>query len=626
MSDSDHSGGEEEVVAGRGRGRGRRARGAVAGRYRVPRLIDPYSMRPPPTTIDTSPIDSVLLWAHGQHRADTVWQNEAGDRPYHIRGTTRIVTYHPHYRTPETSTFHLPFGEVTITLEDVATLTGLPIDGDPVIVDIPDEEWSAMCVRLLGQSPTEVSRGAVRISWLRDEFNRLPANASSETTQQYARAYALYLMGGVLFPDRSGGMVHLQYLLLVEDWQRAGRFAWGAAVLAYLYREMGMSVLLMTQSSSLGGDLGGWVPLLQLWVWERFPQITLRHTETMEPITVDTYPRGARWLPANTRQHGNELYQYKLFFDELSTIVWCPYSARDEQFRVSVIRSDTFRALVPLICFSAVMWHYPDRVLRQFGMLQNVPHQPHSEFEIRYFLRQTTRGSSRGQQLLHVYIESLDLWSRRHEYIATMPFSEETLAYHSEYLEWYRDVTRRAITRGGAVMNAVYDIMEYVELSLRDGVRNGGTSADQLTEPDVSVPVQRYPTEHSLAIWPERTDPTPGWGVPEPQFRQEPRRRQRRDQRDVPHPVRISDRQRVQSVRHTHSPSDLLRPSRRSFSQALLLPFSQALLRPFSEALLRHFSQALLRPLSTQTLMILCHKIEKNIQAIIIHNRHRIMK
>ncbi|CAI0468506.1 unnamed protein product [Linum tenue] len=486
MSDSDHSGGEEEVVASRGRRRGRQARGAGAGRYRVPRLIDPYSMRPPPSVIDTAPIDSELLWAHGQHRADTVWQNEAGDRPYHIRGTTRIVTYHPHYRTylieaglfsvqqlvpmtadsclitalverwrPETSTFHLPFGEVTITLEDVATLTGLPIDGDPVIVDIPDEEWSAICVRLLGQTPTELSGGVVRISWLRDEFNRLPANASSETTQQYARAYALSLMGGVLFPDRSGGTVHLQYLLLVEDWQRAGRFAWGAAVLAYLYREMGRSVLYMTQSSSLGGDLGGWVPLLHLWAWERFPQIAPRHIETSEPITEDTYPRGARWLPANTRQHGNELYQYKLFFDELSTIVWCPYSARDEQFRGSVIRSDTFRAIVPLICFSAVMWHYPDRVLRQFGMLQNVPHQPHSEFEIRYFLRQTTRGPSRGQQLLHVYRESLDLWSRRHEYIATMPFSEETLAYHSEYLEWYRDVTRRAITRRGAVMNAV---------------------------------------------------------------------------------------------------------------------------------------------------------------------------
>ncbi|CAI0560041.1 unnamed protein product [Linum tenue] len=35
----------------------------------------------------------------------------------------------------------MPLGEVTITLEDVATLSGLPIDGKAVIVDVPDREW-----------------------------------------------------------------------------------------------------------------------------------------------------------------------------------------------------------------------------------------------------------------------------------------------------------------------------------------------------------------------------------------------------------------------------------------------------------------------------------------------------
>ncbi|CAI0418562.1 unnamed protein product, partial [Linum tenue] len=95
-------------------------------------------------------------------------------------------------------------------------------------------------------------------------------------------------MGGVLFPDRSGATVHLQYLLLIEDWQRAGRFAWGEAFLSYLYREMGRSALHITHSStSLGGDLGGWLALLQLWAWERFPHMTPRHSKTRAQIAED---------------------------------------------------------------------------------------------------------------------------------------------------------------------------------------------------------------------------------------------------------------------------------------------------------------------------------------------------
>ena len=33
---------------------------------------------------------------------------------------------------PETQTFHLPFGEMTVTLQDVSVLWGLPIQGEPV--------------------------------------------------------------------------------------------------------------------------------------------------------------------------------------------------------------------------------------------------------------------------------------------------------------------------------------------------------------------------------------------------------------------------------------------------------------------------------------------------------------
>ena len=36
---------------------------------------------------------------------------------------------------PETNTFHFTFGEMTVTLEDVYMLMGLPVVGEPIKVD-----------------------------------------------------------------------------------------------------------------------------------------------------------------------------------------------------------------------------------------------------------------------------------------------------------------------------------------------------------------------------------------------------------------------------------------------------------------------------------------------------------
>ncbi|CAI0392611.1 unnamed protein product, partial [Linum tenue] len=42
-----------------------------------------------------------------------------------LTGDSGLVTALVERWQPETSTFHMPFGEVTITLEDVTTLAGL---------------------------------------------------------------------------------------------------------------------------------------------------------------------------------------------------------------------------------------------------------------------------------------------------------------------------------------------------------------------------------------------------------------------------------------------------------------------------------------------------------------------
>ncbi|CAN0860694.1 Serine/threonine-protein phosphatase 7 long form homolog, partial [Linum grandiflorum] len=57
---------------------------------------------------------------------------------------------------PETNTFHMYHEECSITLQDVAHLTGLPVMGDALYVEYEkDTNWAAIVEEVLGKSPGE---------------------------------------------------------------------------------------------------------------------------------------------------------------------------------------------------------------------------------------------------------------------------------------------------------------------------------------------------------------------------------------------------------------------------------------------------------------------------------------
>ncbi|RYR28323.1 hypothetical protein Ahy_B01g052438 isoform B [Arachis hypogaea] len=141
---------------------------------------------------------------------------------------------------PETHTFHMPFGECTVTLQDVAYQFGLPVDGFP------------------------------------NRFRVMPTDATEATVQVYACDYIMMLLSTILFGDKSGARVHLRWLPYVADLDGLGKYSWDSATLSWLYR------CLYRVANQNVKNLVGPLALLQSWIFWRFPTFRPRGFDVIE--------------------------------------------------------------------------------------------------------------------------------------------------------------------------------------------------------------------------------------------------------------------------------------------------------------------------------------------------------
>ncbi|KAH0725602.1 hypothetical protein KY284_001467 [Solanum tuberosum] len=213
-----------------------------ASNTRLIQLSTPESVNIMELVVNPGQIDQTLLLSQHEHKSELLWKDDISFsslmRTMRMNDAWNLFRLHqPHGRVeeilrrsglydivcvgrmqydralvtvmvkrwrPETHCFHLPFGEVTNTLQDVQVLLGLCIDGD--VVYMQDATWRIRPWRTLLETLTGCAIAPVDMD---------------------------------------------------------GKYSWGSAVLAYLYRAL--------CRTSIGNvvDICRFIPLIQVWCWER---------------------------------------------------------------------------------------------------------------------------------------------------------------------------------------------------------------------------------------------------------------------------------------------------------------------------------------------------------------------
>ncbi|CAI0444016.1 unnamed protein product [Linum tenue] len=266
---------------------------------------------------------------------------------------------------PDTNTFHMPFGEMTILLHDVHHILRIPVEGvmmrDEASADILKADMSGL-VRL---SVDASVGGEWKSKWFVNGGMHgdgvLVRARELQIEEVEVQCYLFVLLGSTLFVDKSRDRIRPAINLFLKDHRSVAGYAWGAAALAYLYRQLGVATRVDSK------NICGCLTLLQAWIYEYFP--LFRPSQLVQSADA---PRASSWVCP--RLSGGDdarqrLLGYRQMLNEMSPddVTWTPYG----RFPGKEVPRSLFTGVIR---FSDIAEVYdPGRCRRQFGYRQIVP-------------------------------------------------------------------------------------------------------------------------------------------------------------------------------------------------------------------------------------------------------------
>ncbi|KAH0657091.1 hypothetical protein KY285_031973 [Solanum tuberosum] len=274
---------------------------------------------------------------------------------------------------PETHTLHFKIGEATITLQDVEVLYGLLVNGDPVLGN--------EMIRTIGDWQNICQR----------LLGFVPSREDFKTNSIKIAAFNAHMLSQPQLPNMATQDMVNQKARCYMFWMIAGT--------------------MMADTS------GGYLKLMYL------------------PMLEDIDKIG--WT--NTTKHVLKVYRDALDSMIEDQFIWEPYS--DDLIKSLPLYChagrNIWRVRVPIFCWDVVEVHFPDRVMRQFGLQQAIPTP--FPFDSNHF-RHDRRGRPNANWELE-HAQWLSFWNQRLQYSCDASVNNESLRYDDPYLIWCRRIT-----------------------------------------------------------------------------------------------------------------------------------------------------------------------------------------
>ncbi|KAK1696530.1 hypothetical protein QYE76_013227 [Lolium multiflorum] len=383
---------------------------------------------------------------------------------------------------PETHTFHLRAEEMTLTLQDVFMILGLPIQGEPLCMNTASDGWRGQMGDLIGMAPPEPEDPKERtpagapFAWIRTNFGELlPEGANEDSIKTYTRVYLWYMISRTLFADSGGKLAHWCWLKALTVLER--RWSWGTAALAYLYRQLDEAC-----RRTGSGGIGGCLLLLSVWSWDRLsvgqPRILKARPWPHYRHNLDREPTWAYLWDNVSEMTSDPKIMYRHYTEELDTLTaeqvdWEPYGtyyhigAGMADLNPKCVEEARFwRMRCPLICMWLVEYHQPHRVMRQFGLYQECPPQwQDTDHALHRLDRQRQRKITDWPVHHRGHVTAFQHCLEAVRNAGHVEIVPHDLAAFNNYLQWFHESTRIELIKHAYDDDILDDPIEFDERS-----------------------------------------------------------------------------------------------------------------------------------------------------------------